>query len=810
LKFNFTNLLYFTVLFIIFFFSTKENAQVSKSISHVFIVNENLVENEPLQIKLTLLNSSSIEWINIFYKNFQDIEYKSIEMEINSDNAFVVIPSKEVIYPFLEYYFELKLTNGEREIYPEGAPINANPFQVKINNIQHDKNEIIVLSPEDNSQMNADEFFVSISLLRVSDKIDKSKIKLFIDNNDVSSMALIADDLVLLNPSNYNQKVKPGNHFFKIELYDSTGNIYQSKSTSFSILSENITSLSNKTSSSYRDSPIKYNFNIRSENRNEDIRDNNNWYNNLNMNFNSEYGNWQMIGNVYITSEEKNYLQHNNRYSIKLENDWLKFNFGDNFPEYPNLILNGKRIRGFSGNVSLGFFNLNASFGQITRDIEGRILQMYNSNNVPIASDIVAIDSSKNGFPFAKVSFGTFKRDIIVIRPSFGNGKIFQFGLTYLHSKDDKESIEFGIKPRENLVIGTDFSLSLDNKRIQLTGQGAFSLINNDITNGTLSDEMIDSVFGPSGTLNADPETIKDIKNILGNFITVNQFISPINPEKLPTLAAEGTLSLNYFNNYFKTSYIYRGNDYQSFGQEFVRTDVAGINFMDRIRLIQNQLFISFGYERLKDNLQNTKISTTTFQTINTSISYYPRKDFPSVIIGYSRYDNQNELEINDPNFGMYAINDITNRYSAQISYNFFWKFKQQASFNFNLSKRNDKSLSDYDVDNFSFQISDNLFFNDNLSAYFNFGINQSTIKEQEFDYFSILLGSRYKLIENKLELSSSISPTFGDFERRVLELSANYYLIKNLSLNLQFRYLSYPYLPNDTIVGLTTRYNFY
>lgn len=809
MKFNLTTLSYI-VIFLCLFFSIKGNAQVSKTISNVLIENENPFENEPLQIKLALLNSSSIESINIFYNNFENIEYKSIEMEIYGEIANVIIPSNDVLSPFLEYYFEIKLTNGEREIYPEGAPINANPFQIRINTKTKNNNEIIVLSPEPNSQINSDDFFVSISLLKVSDRINKSNTKIFLDNNDITSMSLIADDLILYNPSNYNQKINSGNHLLKIELYDSSKNIYQSKSISFFILQQNVSLNTNEIYNSNQKSAIKYNFNIKSENRNENIRDNNNWYNNLNLNFNSEYSNWQIIGNAYITSEEKKYLQPNNRYSIIIQNDWLKLNFGDNYPQYPNLILNGKRVRGFSGNISVGIFNLSTSLGQITRDIEGNILQMYNSYNVPIGSDIIPIDSTKNGFPFAKVNFGTFKRNITVIRPSIGNGKIFQFSLTYLHSKDDKESINFGNQPKENLVIGTDFSLSLDNKKIQLTGQGAFSLVNNDITTGTLSDEMIDSVFGSSGTLNADPETIKDIKNILGNFITVNQFISPINPEKLPTLAAEANLSLNYFNNFFKSSYIYRGNDFKSFGQEFIRTDIAGFNFMDRIRLIQNQLFISFSYENLKDNLQNTKISTTTFQTINTSISYYPRKDFPSIIIGYSRYDNQNEINVNDTNYGMYAIDDITNRYSAQISYNFFWHFKQQASINFNLSNRNDKSLSDYDVDNFSIYISDNLSLNENLSSFFNFGINQSTIKNEEFDYVSILLGGKYKLMENKLELSGSISPTFGNFERRVLEISANYFLIKNLSFNFQFRFLSYPYLSDDTIFALTTRYNFY
>jgi predicted Mrr-cat superfamily restriction endonuclease len=79
---------------------------------------------------------------------------------------------------------------------------------------------------------------------------------------------------------------------------------------------------------------------------------------------------------------------------------------------------------------------------------------------------------------------------------------------------------------------------------------------------------------------------------VFGNFMTVNQYISPFNPQELASLAAEASLSLNYFNNAFKSSYIYRGNDFQSFGQSFIRTDVAGFNISDVLRLMENKIFL--------------------------------------------------------------------------------------------------------------------------------------------------------------------------------------------------------------------------
>jgi len=64
--------------------------------------------------------------------------------------------------------------------------------------------------------------------------------------------------------------------------------------------------------------------------------------------------------------------------------------------------------------------------------------------------------------------------------------------------------------------------------------------------------------------------------------------------------------------------------------------------------MIDNKLILSIGYEELKDNLQKTKVATTTFQTINASISLFPRADFPNITLGYTRNANNNGLRLSD------------------------------------------------------------------------------------------------------------------------------------------------------------------
>ena len=120
-------------------------------------------------------------------------------------------------------------------------------------------------------------------------------------------------------------------------------------------------------------------------------------------------------------------------------------------------------------------------------------------------------------------------------------------------------------------------------------------------------------------------------------------------------------MKLNYFNNNLKGSYVYRGNQFKSFGQEYTRTDIAGLNVFDRFRTLDNQLFFTVGYENLSDNLQDTKVATTTFQTLRASVSLFMRMDMPNITVGYIRNQNKNGIEATDSLHKFLSVNDITN-----------------------------------------------------------------------------------------------------------------------------------------------------
>ena len=230
--------------------------------------------------------------------------------------------------------------------------------------------------------------------------------------------------------------------------------------------------------------------------------------------------------------------------------------------------------------------------------------------------------------------------------------------------------------------------MSFDNRNIIISGEAAMSVLNSDITTGSFTEEQIDSIYSSEGVQGGDSETFKQLSNTFGSVMTVNQFIEPLNFTELSSLATEGTIELNYYSNNLSGSYIYRGSQFISFGQEYTRTDVQGFNINDRINFAKNQLMVTLGYENLHDNLQKTKLYTTTFQTFRISASLSLLANAPYLTIGYIRNENSNGVEPEDTL--RINVDDVTNRFSVNVGYDFNFKVRHNTTLGFMASQRDD------------------------------------------------------------------------------------------------------------------------
>ncbi|MFQ5797243.1 MAG: hypothetical protein ACE5H0_00965, partial [Bacteroidota bacterium] len=742
-----------------------------------------------------LVQSGIVSRVLLVYRQYGQTEFKQREMSLAGTIARTTIPGEEVTPPLLEYFLSLEMEDGSTETYPLESP-EANLRQVAVPAVSAKDEEIIVLSPERNQQVSLGEFVLSVSLIRASNKVNKSATRLYLDNNDVTQYAVVLEDLIVFYPENYPAQLRVGWHTVRIDIFDTEGNSYHSVTWKFSVTTAEL-------AAALARNRVDYRLNFQGEARNEEVSRTNTWYNRFTANLNAAYRSARFNGMVFLTSEERGERQPQHRFFANLETNWIRLQAGDTYPKFPSLILRGKRVRGFNGSLMLGFFNLDVTDGEIVRSVEGIVLR----DGVPkdsVTTTATFIESSRFPGKFAQINPGKYKRTLFALRPSFGGGEKFQFGLTYLHSEDEVGSIELGLRPKENVVVGPDLLIGFDNQRFLLTAQGAISLVNNDISTGSFNDTQIDSLFGGGNPIaDIDANDAKDIRDLVDRFITFNQHLAPINPDEFSSVVGEATISLNYFGNYFKGSYIYRGNEYDSFGQNFLRKDIKGFNILDRLRLAKNRFFITVGYERLEDNLLNTKPATTTFTNTNISLSLYPRTNFPNFTVGYGRYRNDNGLDLSDAN----AVSDFTNRYFGQLSYNFTAGIRHSVSLNFSTSDRDDETIRKADSKSTTIGGQLNSTWARPLVTSFGITVSQNEVSRANFDYTTVRLSGRYRLLADKLLLSASIAPTFGDFQRQVVEGGLQYFVTRKFSFVFNVRYFSNEEPSSDDIItGLTTR----
>lgn len=765
---------------------------------------QEIFENQPLQIKIDVSPDYEIQQAFLYYRTFGKLELSVIEMNIQGNTISATIPQDYVLFPYVEYYIKVLTTKGVVLNFPFQAPETGNYFRVNVRKREQINEQIIVLSPTDEEPITKNEFFLAISLLRTSSNVRREYTRLWLNDDEITSLVLFSQDLIVLPQGNY-KNLKSGLNSLKIVLYDSVGKPLSISNYTFKVVTEEI-------KQPLQVPRFKYNGQVKVESNYESMRSGNFNFNRMNLSFSSGYGILKSNLNLYLTNEEKSYLQPQNRFLLNLDLDYFKLSAGDHYPIYPTLIMNGKRLRGVTGTLEFGFFNIQASYGEITRRVEGELLQLYSRDSAVIGSNVIPIDSAKFGQPFARVNLGTYQRKLFAIRPYFGRGQNFQLGFSYLHSKDEMSSIQFGARPKENVVVGTDLTIGIDNQRILFKAQSAFSLINKDISTGNFTDKIIDSLFGTGKPFGGDPELIKKIRDIGKNFITINQFIVPLNPQELPTFAADAMLSVNYFDNYFKAAYIYRGNEYLSFGQNFLRNDIKGFQLMDRIGLFDNRVFLSVSYDNLNDNLQKTKITTTFFRNFEGSISLYLRKNFPNLTFGYSNFRVKNDI---DPSTAdsirlQSYLNDMTNQFSISSNYDLRLNVLHRLFLNIVTSKKTDYTHKNLWAKFFVINLSVQNFWHKNFTTFFGTTISNSEVSSSKYNYTSLNVGSRFNSFGNKLRTTISLTPFFGSLKRTVVDLLTQYYFKQNFSVNLTARYLlNAKPIKNESIVNLFAQYEF-
>lgn len=235
------------------------------------------------------------------------------------------------------------------------------------------------------------------------------------------------------------------------------------------------------------------------------------------------------------------------------------------------------------------------------------------------------------------------------------------------------------------------------------------------------------------------------------------------------------------------------------------------------MRLFDNRVFATLGYERLQDNTDSTKVATTTFSNYNVALSYVAGPDLPSITVGFARYVSDNGLPVSglDSTKTMSAVNDVTNRFYVQSAYDFTLGARHTASLSMASSDRNDATLRRLDVRNLTFSLALNSRFDIPLQTGIDISANFNKLPSGAFrgtmhrlDYTSVGLQARYEVVKDAVSLLGAFSPTFGDFSRNVATVEADWYVMRAMSLVLQFSYFGNEAMPNDSYLSLRYRYD--
>jgi hypothetical protein len=651
----------------------SETESMGPKIIHVPV--SYLRENEKLVVEARVDGSSErVIYMRLYFKSKGEQSYDYIEMVQSALEYFGELPPSRFSPPELEYFILALLTDQSVVTYPEWNPY-GNPVVVSIaggpaptqgpgiekppesepsvESILGEESSgktgdtelgvespLLILSPENGEEFEfGEEVVIAVSFFSLEEAIDLQSINVFIDGLNVTRATEINENLLTYTTSN----LKPGKHQVFIQGYYASGVQLPSVKWSFTVLGkQKRASISSLVSGR-----------VYAESRQENISDIGFSDNNIGGSITGKYGVANFDARVYLTTRENSRFQPRHRYTIRVDLPIIGATFGDTYPRFNDLMLWGKRVRGIYGRVHFGFFNIDVVHGETKR----RIAAEYQPN-------IAGLDSL--------VRFGTFRQRILGLRPSFGSGKHFQLGFTLLKVRDDLSSLAAGESiqsPRDNLAVGSDLLIAIDNRRIELRASAAVSLITNDITNGPLSKQEVEDQFDVK--LPFDPADFKD-------YLIINSSTTPLDPRELTSLAWNVNFRLNYFNNRFQFGYKSIGSEYFSLGNTFLRNDIRGFYIRDRFRLYQNRIFLNLGYELYDDNFsQDNNNPITKLRTFNYGISIFPGPGLPNLnfnMRNYNRDNDVNQLDIDltspsGPDTTDNRENNNTRDISVQLNY---------------------------------------------------------------------------------------------------------------------------------------------
>ncbi len=286
-----------------------------------------------------------------------------------------------------------------------------------------------------------------------------------------------------------------------------------------------------------------------------------------------------------------------------------------------------------------------------------------------------------------------------------------------------------GETPKDNLVIGSNLKWSLDNQRINFNIGSSLSLLNQNTWEPILSMEILDTLFDEDedGMMmdielpdNVDFSEYEDIFKFSFNqtpLLPIDVTSGNIGLAEIltmPSLAYNLDLSLKYFSHNINMGVKQIGPEYYSLANPYLQTDIREQYINDRFRLINNKLFIDYGFKRIEDGIEVIQRSLSKTDKYNLNLNYYPGYQLPVYSLSLSLLDRDNGIDsldvfsyqeyvgVGEPgadDLGYIEVSDTTNRrentrsFKTNFSLSYNYKYYADHNLLFNISQLNKKDL---------------------------------------------------------------------------------------------------------------------
>ena len=642
-------------------------------------------EGRELTIRFTLvgLTPESIDEASVFHRTDGALTYRRVAARYTRDAFEVRIPADQVRGNTFEYYIQVDLPDGNSLTYPV-SNATSNPIQAPIRT-QTDtpiegtmqRIDYRILSPRPNEVVSQSDALIAISFFYPGDVVDADGFRLFLNDIDITSVASVSPYLITYVP----EEIALGRQSARL--------IYIHGDIETDIISWQFEVVPPGTLPDRfepRQNPFVGDVELTARNQvnagqqYDFVRGRVNVYGSL--------GKLEYSANGMLTSQESDRLQPQNRYGLHLSySDFARLELGHVYPTINPLLMAGRRILGVNAYVSTpaNGIQLQVLHGESTRsitplyaDITETITERQTSGGTVLIDTTWRLGLEPDGS-------GMFGQTISGGRISFGSGRYVQLGINALRVRDNENSIDYftefdairmqpylgsltleqrtnlqnnpddlqitqgSTPPISNFVTATDLQLSFDNNRIRLSGDAAVSLLNNDISDGYLTNEIAEDL---GYTL---PSEAEQIFERLSWLIVINENMNAL-PLRIEDNSAEfrvprsifayqSQLGLSYFGNNANIQYRWIGPNFVSVANNGLRRDIAGYTITDRLRLLDNTIYVNLLYERLEDNLNDQLTSTTVSSTYGSTVSWFPLdRSLPRVTVGF-RYINRDNSE---------------------------------------------------------------------------------------------------------------------------------------------------------------------